>query len=143
MADAKMLGREALFARFAKLPAAITEAVATQLETEVKDLVEAQKRAAPVSSDLEAHPGQFRDSIHEYKNPDRPLSYRVIADAKDDHSEFIGPHIEFGHMARDGSHVPARPSFFGTYRARKKPMRRRLNAAARKAAKALFPDEAT
>ena len=140
MADAKMLGKERLIARFARLPKAMKDAVAPVLQKEVSELVAAQRRAAPVSSDLEDTPGQFRDSINYYPNRDRPLSFRVIADARDEKGAFIGPHIEHGHKAKDGSHVAAVPSFFPTYRARKKAMQRRLNAAGRKAAKAMFPE---
>ncbi len=136
MADAKMIRNAKVWPRFNAIPAQITADVDGQLVVEVGDLVAAQKRAAPVSDDLEKRPGEYRDSIHSYKNPDRPLSYRIIADAKDETGEFIGPHIEHGHLAPDGSHVAAKPSFFPTYRARKKGMKRRLNAAGRKAAKA-------
>lgn len=139
MADAVMTNKGKVLARFAKLPNRVRVDVEAQLKQEVDDLVEAQKRAAPVS-ELDDPPGQFRDSIHAYKNPDRPLSYRVIADARDKHGEFIGPHIEFGHKAADGSHVDAVPSFFPTYRARKKPMRRRLGRVAGKAARAAFQE---
>lgn len=138
MASAKMLNLEKVKARLAKIPDQIKVAVGTQLAKEVEDLTEAIQRAAPVSDDLQATPGQLRDSVHFYPNPDRPLSYRILADAKDEKGEFIGPHVEHGHKARDGSHVPRVPFFFPTYRARKKAMRRRLSAAGRKAAKAAF-----
>lgn len=140
MADAKMLNLEKIKARLRRVPDALKVAVGTQLAKEVEELTEAMQRAAPVSTDLEDEPGKFRDSIHFYPTPDRPLSYRVIADAKDQKGAFIGPHIEFGHKARDGSHVAGVPSFFPTYRARKKGMQRRINAAGKKAAKALFPE---
>lgn len=140
MADAKMLNKAKVLARLARVPVAIQEEMDDQLEIEVNGLVEAQKRAAPRSTDLADDPGTFADSIHSYANPDRPLSYRIIADAQDAKGAFIGPHIEHGHMAKDGTHVPAKPSFFPIYRSRKRPMRRRLNARARKAAKALFPE---
>lgn len=136
MADAKWLNKAVVWQRFARIPQALTDAVSEQLGKEVSEMVDAMKRAAPVSDELESHPGQFRDSIHAYSNPDRPMSYRIIADAKDDKGNFIGPHIEFGHKKRGGKgHVPAKPSFFPTYRARIKASRRRLSAAARKAIK--------
>lgn len=133
MATAKMLGKASLLARFAKVPAAIRDEIAPELKKEVDGLVAAQKVAAPVDPTLEARAGQFRDSIHAYETPDRELSYRIIADARDQHGEFIGPHIEAGHMAADGTHVEAKPSFFPTYRAWKKPAQRRLGAVARRA----------
>lgn len=135
MGDAKWIKNAKAWQRFESLPDAVAAAEGKQLKVEVDDLVAAMKRAAPVD-ETESHPGQFRDSIHSYDNPDRPLSYRIIADARDDKGNFIGPHIEAGHRAPDGSHVPPKPSFFPTYRARKKGMQRRLNAAGRKAVKA-------
>lgn len=144
MADAKMLNKEKVMARLLALPAGMKADVAPVLKSEVEELVAAQKRAAPVD-ETEKQPGQFRDSIHEYPNPDRDLSYRIIADAQDEHGAFIGPHIEHGHMSTlaDGSqkHVAAKPSFYPTYRAKKKGMKRRLNAAGRKSAKRLFPGD--
>lgn len=128
---------EAVKARLARVPAKVKEKLEPALKREVDDLVEAMKRAAPVGSSEEGdtHPGRFRDSIHEYQNPQRELSYRVTADAKDDAGEFIGSHIEQGHRTAGGTHVPGRPSFFVTYRARRRAMRRRLTTVARNAFK--------
>lgn len=138
MADAKMLNKAKFLAKLRRLPEALKQDIGTQLATEIEDLTEAMKRAAPVS-DVETEAGQFRESIHFYPTPDRALSYRIIADAKDSKGAFIGSHIEHGHEAADGSQVPAKPSFFPTYRARKKGIRRRLATATRKSLKAQFP----
>lgn len=134
MASAKMLNLERVKARLARIPERVRVAVEAQLKAEVDDLVAAQKRAAPVDPKAD-RPGNLRESIHAYPNPDRPLSYRIIADAKDEAGKFIGGNIEHGHRATNGAHVAASPSFFPTYRARKKGMKRRLSAAARKAFK--------
>jgi len=138
MSDTKMLGLDKVKARLAALPIRVQVAVGSQVAKEVEDLTEAIKANAPVGTDLEKQPGQLRDSVHFYPNRDRPLSYYVIADAKDDKGEFIAPHVEHGHKARDGSHVPRVPFFFPTYRARKKGMKRRISAAARKSATDTF-----
>ncbi len=95
-----MLNLAKVTARLAKIPAQMKAAAAEQLKTEVDDLVAAQKRAAPVDP-ASPNPGALRDSIHAYPNPDRPLSYRIIADAKDAHGKFIAANIEQGHRARD------------------------------------------
>lgn len=137
VSETKMLNLAKVKARFRRVPEAMKTAAGSQLAKEVEDLTEAMQRAAPVS-DLEKDPGQFRASIHFYPNPDRPLSYRIIADARDEKGGFIGPHIEHGHKAVDGSHVAAVPSFYPTYRARKKGMKRRIATASGKAAKAAF-----
>jgi hypothetical protein len=118
-------------AKLARLPVAAQQALQSTLKTEVDELVSAMKRAAP--NDPETQGANFRDSIHAYPNPDRAISYRIIADAKDEDGKFIASNIEHGHRARDGSPVAARPSFFPTYRARKTPMQRKLSKAARAA----------
>lgn len=128
----KMQNLERVLARLAAIPDRVQKAVAVQLKVEVAELVAAQKRAAPVD-EASDNPGQLRDSVHYYANPDRPLSYRILADAKDDKGKFIGGNVEHGHKARDGSHVPPKPFFFPTYRARKRGIKRRMSAAARKA----------
>jgi hypothetical protein len=138
MAEAKMTGRERAIARLRRIGSAMEREMAPAFEAEVEDLVQAQKRAAPVNPDIEDTPGTFRDSIHKYPTPGRDLSFRIIADAKDDKGNFIGPHIEHGHTAPDGSWVPPTPSFFPTYRARKKKMRARLSRLATKIAKRNF-----
>jgi hypothetical protein len=137
LAEAVMLNKAAVLARFRRMFPAIKAAVAPVLEREVDELVSAMQRAAPVS-ELEQHPGQFRDSIHAYPNPKRELSFRILADARDEKGNFIGPHIEHGHKAPDGSHVEAVPSFFPTYRARKKGIQKKLTAAAKAAAVKAF-----
>lgn len=139
MAEARVL-RGNWIRRTRALPAAVRRALAQQLETEVADLTAAMKRAAPVDNVTQDQDEHLRDSVHFYKTPGRPLSYRILADAKDSETgNFIGPHVEFGHKAVNGSHVPPRPFFFPTYRARKKGMRRRTSAAARKVIKQMFP----
>lgn len=136
---AKMLNLQRVLARLAEVPEAVQKAVDDQLRIEVSGLVAAQQRNAPVDETSD-NPGELRDSIHFYKNPDRPLSYRVLADARDKKGKFIGSNVEAGHRARDGTHVPARPFFFAIYRALKRPMKRRVAAAARNAARQAFPE---
>lgn len=136
--DTKMLNLRRVLDRMIKLPQVMKTAAGEQLKVEVDGLVDAQKRAAPVD-EASDHPGAFRDSIHAYKNPDRPLSWRVIADARDDEGKLIAANIEQGHRAVDGTHVAARPSFFPTYRARKKGIRRRILAKSKAALKQVYP----
>jgi hypothetical protein len=134
----KWLNRDKVIANLRKAAAGAIEAGAGQLKVEVDDLVAAQKRAAPVDP-TSPNPGALRDSIHSYATPNRPYSYRILASARGEDGEFIGSHVEAGHRARDGTHVPASPSFFPTYRARKRGMRRRIMAKTRAALKQLFP----
>lgn len=140
MAFATMLNLEKVKARLAKIPQSVQTAAGSQLKTEADDMVSAMKRAMDVAyaghndKDLT----RLRDSLHDYENPDRPLSYRILADAKDADGKFIGSNVEAGHRAVNGTHVPARPAFYPTYRARKKAMKRRLSKASRDAAKQAF-----
>lgn len=119
--------------RLNRIPSAMKKAAAAQLRTEVDGLVAAQKRLAP--NDPSTGGSRIRDAIRAYENPDRPLSYRIISDAKDEEGKPIAANVEHGHRNVDGSHTPARPTFFGVYRAAKKGMRRRIAAASRKALK--------
>ncbi len=136
--DVKFKNLEKIQRRLARIPAAAQAAIQRQLDTEANELVAAMKRAAPYDAVTQDSDQHLRDSIHAYPTPGRVMSYRIIADAKDEKGNFIGPHIEFGHKAKDGSHVPPRPSFFPTYRARKKGMQRRLSKAGRDAIRREF-----
>lgn len=140
MADAKIIKNAVFWKRFEMLPQQLQIELGKQLAIEAEDMALALRRAAPVSPELEKHPGQLRDSVHDYANPVRPLSYKIIADARDDHGNFIAPHVEYGHLAVNGTHVPAVPWFWPTYRAREKAMRRRLMNTAKMTIKSLFPD---
>ncbi|PLR25063.1 hypothetical protein SGCZBJ_12565 [Caulobacter zeae] len=134
----RMKNIERALARMKRLPPAVKEEVDSRLYRKVDQLVGRQKRAAPVDPQSD-DPGKFRDSIRAYENPDRPLSYRITADARDADGKFIGGNIEHGHRARDGTHVEASPSFFPTYRAWKRPTKRDLAAGARKALNKIYP----
>ncbi len=140
MADRRMKNLDRVLAKLRKVPVSVQGAVGAKLKVEVDDLVAAQRRAAPVDEKAK-NPGNFRDSIHGYPNPDRPLSFRILADARDEDGKFIGSNIEQGHRAVDGTHVAGRPSFWPTYRARKKGMKRRLSASGSKALRQVFPKE--
>lgn len=135
---ATMRGAAALEARWKRLPDAVRHAAQQGLESEVDALVDAEKRAAPVS-ELETNPGQLRESIEAYDTPGRPLSKRVIVGARDSKGRLFGRYVEFGHTAADGRYVPASPWFFPTYRARRKALRRRILAPARKVIRQMFP----
>jgi hypothetical protein len=135
---AKMLNLEKVLARLRKLPDAMKDAASGELDKQVDGLVQAIRRAAPNSPETDG--AKLRDSVHAYKNPDRPLSYRIIADAKGEDGSFIGSPVEHGHRAKDGTHVPADPFFYPTYRAHRKRIRARTLAASRKALKQLYPE---
>lgn len=124
---AKLLGKAAANKRIRALYPAAFAAARAQLKKEVDNLTAAIKRNAPFEE------GELQASVRNFETPDRELSYRIIADAKDDKSRYIGHWVEHGHTAPDGTPVPARPFFFPTYRAHKKGMQRRMRAAAKRA----------
>lgn len=158
---AQWKGLDKALARMARLPAEVKESVQQQLHKEAEDLVAAMKRAAPVKS------GVLRDTIT-FKPGSRPLSVNILAGGPattvkvrkgvDDASfakasaaaeakggpvnrgefDYFRPQ-EFGHLTTKGVFVPAHPFFYPTYRARKRGLKRRLAAAARKPLKTLFP----
>jgi HK97 gp10 family phage protein len=137
---ARMIGLEQLVARLEKLPAAIRKAVEDQVQAEADQLVGALRRAAPVSGDLEARPGELRDSIEAYEVPGNQLRRRIIVGARDRKGRLYGRYVEFGHTGPGGKYVPASPFFFPTYRAQRKGIRRRIGQAVRRAIKAQFPE---
>lgn len=122
-------------AKLAKLPQSATAALKAQLKAEVDDdLVPKIQRAMDAQYQSPDNDHQrLRDSVHAYPNPDREIGYFVIADAKDADGKFIGANVEQGHRAVNGEQVAAQPAFWPSYRAWKKPAKRRMSAAARKA----------
>lgn len=143
MADAKLNGNlAAIRARVAKLQPSVQAALREQLATEADGLVETIKGAmdAAYAGSSDAAHEHLRDSVHAYKNPQREISYRILADATDKDGDFIGSHVEAGHKTPEGSHVAARPAFFPAYQSQKPKIKRRVSAAARKAVRALFPE---
>jgi hypothetical protein len=138
MADAKVLNLAKIQARLAAVPQAAADALRQQLDQEVNEgLVPSIKQAMAAQYDTTDHDHQsLIDSVHAYKNPDREISWRVIADAKDTEGKFIGANVEQGHKAVDGSHVAPQPAFWPTWRSFKSGMRRHLSKAARTAVKA-------
>lgn len=130
-----------------RLPAAIKAEAKIALDQEAEEVVAAMKRACPVGHVLEQHPGDLRDSIHAYDGHRAlksggvraELLKTILADAKDRKGNFVGPHVEFGHLMATGGHVPAHPWFFPTWRIQRDGLKRRLRAAGRAACKKIAP----
>lgn len=155
MARSKVLGRARLKARLSKIPGRVIVACEAQFDLEIDALVQAVKRAVPVKT------GTMRDTVRAEPG-DKPNSRRIVVGgvpatrkkvrsgvsfddfqkakasggSKGEYDYPMG--VEFGHRTVDGAHVPADPFLFPTYRARKRGMKRRLRAHARKAVKAAF-----
>ena len=139
MADAKFFNKEKVLARFAAMPAIVQQTAEASLKEQVDELVGALKRATPVAPELEKRPGQLRDSIVATPTKGRIYSFRIVAWARDSKNRLFGSYVEFGHTAAGGRHVPARPFWYSTYRAWKKPGLAKIRADVRAAIKANFP----
>lgn len=136
MADAKLLNLAKVQERLRRVPTIAQDALRRQMKTEADDLVASIKSAMTAQYDHEDNDHErLIDSVHDYPNPDREISYHILADAKDADGKFIGANVEQGHKARDGSHVSAQPAFWPAYRSFKGGMKKRLKKAASDAVK--------
>jgi hypothetical protein len=125
-----------LMRKIAAIPPAVVQVAKPGVERAGDRLVKRIKSIAPVS-ELEANPGELRDSVRREAG-DHDLAVVVIEDARDEKGRFIPKHVEHGHKAPDGSHVPAVPHFWPSYRVERKAMRSQVGRAMTKAAKRAF-----
>lgn len=162
---AKMQNLGRVRARLARLPALVKGGVAPVLAAEADALADAIRRAVPVDTgrlrnSIRVEASGDRELSWIVKAGGKATTKKVRAEVRGDDfrkafeagADFLGDAaanrgeydyaagVEFGHRTAKVSgqsqgHVRARPFFYPTYRARKKGMRRRLQAAARKAAK--------
>ena len=102
------------------------------------EIVAAARLTAPIS-ELEMHPGQLKDSIHKQSSGHR-FQQIVVVDARDARGHFFAAHVEFGHKSPSGTHVPAHPFFYPTWRLMRKRIMGRINRAIAAAAKAQAAD---
>ena len=138
MVSAKVEGLERLKAKIAGLSPKIKAAIRPALDKGADELVATMKSIVPVAN---VDGGELRDSIE--KHPGRhELAVVVVAGGPTTTRKGKGkPYdysraVEFGHVAEDGSNVPADPFFYTTYRARKTRIRNRIKRAISAAAKA-------
>lgn len=136
MADAKFVNRQKVLQRLAGIPDVVIQVATVNLDAGTDELVEALRRAAPVApaAKKDEAPGTLRASIAKYRNPDRPLSWRIIAGARDRAGRLWARYVEFGH----GEAAPE-PFWYPTYRAWRKPFRSKLFSDTRRALKAWWP----
>lgn len=126
---ARILNLEKLTAKFAALPKQVREAAikanddnANDFMAQVAAIVPRGDRVPHLASTLEKAPGV------------KPGSTKV---------SIGGPqapypaHLEFGHLAKGGRHVPAEPFWFTTLRVNKKRFKNRRNRLARAAIRTL------
>lgn len=126
-------GVERMSARVNAIPAAVRERVQTALRQGAADIVATLRAVAPVS-ELDSHPGELRENIHAEDGP--LISVDVMVDPPGKDGKGYAPHVEYGHVAANGTHVPAQPFFWPTLRTRRRAMRNKINTASRNAIKA-------
>jgi hypothetical protein len=130
-------GTEALQAKIAALPSALVEELKPAIDKAAEDFASKVRAVTPVS-ELGEHPGALRDSVH--VEPGRSeLSRAVVVDAKatkgKDAGKPFAAHVEYGHKAGDGKHVPPKPFFWPVYAVEKKKIRSAFSRAVTKAVK--------
>lgn len=136
---AKFLNRERVLAQIAKIPAVQKAKVQARGDIENRYLAGKVEAAAPVGTDLEKQPGALRESVHAEPGK-RQLAWRVVIDARDAKGSFIAKHVEFGHMAKDGGHVPPVPFAHPTLRVEMPGIHRRMAKAGLEGAREAAPD---
>ena len=102
------------------------------LDEGADELVEAIQERAPVS-ELEAHPGDLKASVHKVDGR-HDLSVLVVEDAKDAKGEAYPAHVEYGHRTKDGGHVAPIPHFWPAVRANRGALTRAIARAFRRRA---------
>ena len=115
-------------------PQGVIEDTRAELDRGADQLVAAVQERAPVS-DLEARPGELRDSVHKEEGR-HDLSVVVVEDAKDREGHAYPGHVEYGHKAKDGRHIAAIPHFWPAVREGRRKIRAGIAAGMRRRAKA-------
>lgn len=117
----------ALTAAFNKITVGLEDRVRGVIGESADRMVGLAQAAAPIS-ELDAHPGALRESIHKIDGGD-PLKAMVTADARDEKGHYYAAHVELGHKTPEGKPVPAHPFFWPSYRLVKRDFKSRLRQA--------------
>lgn len=124
--DTRVEGLEALERRVAELPDVLRDQIKKAMVNNGKALVKRLRSVAPREK------GDLLASIEMVEGPG-PLAVTVRAG----NAETPGKHVEYGHDAPDGTHVPAVPFFWPSYRVEKKAIRGRVVRATNAGVKAV------
>lgn len=130
--SAKVRGVDALAAKLRAMPPAIKQAVrdanqqnAAEFESRIASVVPYERGVdrehAPLVSTLTQGAGSTETAVKVSIGGQAPMDYAA--------------HLEFGHMAKDGVHVPAEPFWFPTLRIMRARFRSRVQRAATSAIK--------
>jgi hypothetical protein len=118
----------------AKVPAALKTAAFDSVDKSAAQMEKIAKFATPV--DDKSHGTHIRDSIRT-ENGDASIHERLVTIGDAAH-EYVLP-LEYGHVAPDGSHVPANPFWIPSTRKVNKAHKGRIARAIRKALRGMFP----
>ena len=115
------------------LPDKLISGVREALWGGVSDAVAQMKAIAPVDT-IGANATHLRDHIHAEPGP-HELAFDVIADPLDPEGRGYAAHVEYGHRAENGKHIPAEPYFWPVIRVNKRKIKNRVSRATTKALK--------
>ncbi len=125
MARGGIEGLERLQRRFAAMPAKARARAAKAVDQSADELVAQMTAIAPADDDPN-NGEQVRDRIRKEAGRLGDVSAVVISDAKDAKGRPKATRVELGHMAADGTQVPAEPSFYPVVRTNRVRIRRRI-----------------
>lgn len=121
-------GVNRLLARFAAMPANVRKDAGQEAFLGAEEMVARMKSIAP-RDDGQDGDEKLVDRIYQEEGRLGDISYVVISDAKDAKGRPKAPRVELGHMAADGTPVPAVPHFYPVVRTLGPKIRRRIASA--------------
>lgn len=110
------------------MPAAVRKVAGQQAFLGAEEMVAAMRAIAP-RDDSQDGDQKLVDHIYQEEGRLGDISYVVISDAKDAKGRPKAPSVELGHMAPDGTHVPAVPHFYPVVRTVGPKVKRRIASA--------------
>lgn len=125
-------GVERLMRRFEAMPDKVRAATRDAVQKGAAEMVAEMIAIAPRDNDPN-NGEQVREHIRWEVGRLGDVSAVVIADAKDAKGRPKASRVELGHMAEDGTEVPASPFFYPVVRLRRKRVRSRITREMRKA----------
>lgn len=121
-------GLNRLMARFSAMPDGVRRVAGQAAFLGAEEMVGTMKAIAP-RDDGEDGDEKLVDHIYHEEGRLGDISYVVISDAKDANGRPKAPRVELGHLAEDGTHVPAVPHFYPVVRTTGPKVRRRIASA--------------
>ena len=112
-------GLDEVNAMFDRVIANTRRLVLPAIDQGADEFLAAARASCPVSQ-LETHTGALKEGLMKSQNPFKEGQTLVGNYAYDDKGNYIAAHVELGHRAPDGSHVPAQPSFWPAWRLTRK-----------------------